>query len=137
MSLELAVAKSKAKVVDRFMSSAKGKVTLLSDSEETIGADDYDGSYIATIALDDNSYHEHWIFLENELAKICARVHQDVKSDASIDGVLDTLFEVVVSHTYRIGWCSKKKKCSMQLGFQIDVAHVPAKRFAEMAWKCL
>ncbi|CDH54057.1 predicted protein [Lichtheimia corymbifera JMRC:FSU:9682] len=91
MSLELAVAKSKAKVVDRFMSSAK-----------------------ATIALDDNSHHEHWIFLENELAKICARVHQDVKSDASIDGVLDTLFEVV-----------------------IDVAHVPAKRFAEMAWKCL
>lgn len=89
------------------------------------------------MVFDDNSYYEHWIFLEQDLAKICARVHQDVKSDASIDGVLDTLFEVVVSHSHRIGWCSKKKKCSMQLGFQIDVAHVPAKRFAEMAWKCL
>lgn len=44
MSLELAVAKSKAKVVDHFMSNAKGKTTLLYGGEETIGADDDDGS---------------------------------------------------------------------------------------------
>ena len=95
--------------------------------------------YIATVVIDDsnwsNSYYDHWISLEQDLAKICARVHQEIKSDSSIDGVLDTLFEVVVSHSHRIEWCSKR--CSMKLGLQIDVAHVPAKRFAEMAWKCL
>lgn len=92
MALELAVAKCKAQVVDYFMNWAK-----------------------ASVVIDDSSsYYDQWIFLEQDLAKICALVHQDVKSDTSIDGVLDTLFEVV-----------------------IDVAHVPAKRFAEMAWKCL
>ncbi|KAI7882521.1 RHD3-domain-containing protein [Lichtheimia hyalospora FSU 10163] len=96
MNLELAVAKCKAQVVDYFMNGAK-----------------------ATVAIDDsnwsNSYYDHWISLEQDLAKICARVHQEIKSDSSIDGVLDTLFEVV------IGCCTCTCKAIRRDGLEVSI----------------